>query len=56
MKTVGVKTKGGVPYEQHYSWHCRWNEDGKIVEVKAFLDSEQLERVFGGEKKRQGLI
>src|SRR4051794_2452499 len=38
MKTVDVKTKSGVHYNQHYSWHCRWSKEGKIVEVKAFLD------------------
>ncbi|GAP82655.1 putative ketosteroid isomerase [Rosellinia necatrix] len=55
MKTVGVTTKGGVPYDQHYSWHCRWNTDGKIVEAKAFLDADHLEKVLGGEQRRQGI-
>ncbi|KAL2174069.1 uncharacterized protein P884DRAFT_332320 [Thermothelomyces heterothallicus CBS 202.75] len=55
MKTVGVKTKGGVPYNQHYSWHCRWDKNGKIVEAKAFLDLDHLEKVFGGEQARQGI-
>ncbi|PWY93209.1 hypothetical protein BO94DRAFT_573379 [Aspergillus sclerotioniger CBS 115572] len=55
MKTVNTRTKSGVPYTQHYSWHCRWNEEGKIVEVKAFLDADHLEKVLGGEKRRLGL-
>ncbi|KAK4145926.1 uncharacterized protein C8A04DRAFT_35490 [Dichotomopilus funicola] len=56
MKTVGVQTRGGAPYHQHYSWHCRWDTNGKIVEAKAFLDLDHLEKVFGGEQKRQGLV
>lgn len=56
MKTVDVQTRGGVPYHQHYSWHCRWDTNGKIVEAKAFLDLDHLEKVFGGEQKRQGLV
>ncbi|KAK4861478.1 hypothetical protein LT330_003513 [Penicillium expansum] len=55
MKTVDTKTKSGVPYNQHYSWHCRWNEGGKIVEAKAFLDADLLEKVFGGEQLKLGL-
>lgn len=55
MKTVDTKTKGGVPYNQHYSWHCRWSPEGKIVEAKAFLDADHLEKVFGGEQRRQGI-
>lgn len=56
MKTVGTKTKSGVPYEQHYSWHCRWNKEGKIVEAKAFLDADHLEKVLGGEQRKLGLV
>nr|POE78002.1 hypothetical protein CFP56_09643 [Quercus suber] len=44
LKTVGTSTKSGVPYQQHYSWHCRWSKEGKIVEVKAFLDADHLEK------------
>ncbi|KAK8092384.1 uncharacterized protein PG998_014869 [Apiospora kogelbergensis] len=47
MRTVDVATKSGVPYDQHYSWH--------IVEVKAFMDSDQLEKVLGGEMRRLGI-
>ncbi|KAK8868958.1 nuclear transport factor 2 family protein [Apiospora arundinis] len=53
LKTVGVKTRSGVPYNQHYSWHVRWSREGKIVEVKAFMDSDHLEKVLGGEMDRQ---
>ncbi len=53
MKTVGVKTKGGVSYDQHYSWHVRFDEEGMIVEAKAFLDLQHLEEVLGGEVRRQ---
>lgn len=53
MKTVGVKTRGGVPYLQHYSWHVRFSEEGKVVEGKAFLDLGHLEEVLGGEIRRQ---
>ena len=46
LKAVDMKTKKGKPYRQHYSWHCRFNTEGRIVEVKAFLDSDLLEKVF----------
>lgn len=55
MKTIDVKTKSGVPYDQHYSWHCRWSKEGKIVELRAFLDSDLLLRVLGGEQEKLGL-
>ena len=53
MKTVGVKTRGGADYLQHYSWHCRFDDDHMIVEAKAFLDLGHLEEVLGGEARRQ---
>jgi ketosteroid isomerase-like protein len=53
MKTVDTKTKSGVPYTQHYSWHVRWSKEGKIVQAKAFLDTDHLENVLGGEQRKQ---
>jgi ketosteroid isomerase-like protein len=53
MKTVDTITRSGVPYEQHYSWHVRFNTAGKIIEAKAFLDSDHLEKVLGGEARKQ---
>jgi ketosteroid isomerase-like protein len=50
-KTEDTKSKSGVVYNQHYSWHCRFNEAHKIVQVKAFLDADHLEKVFGGEQR-----
>lgn len=46
MKAVDTWTKKGKPYEQHYSWHVRFNPQGKIVDVKIFLDSGLLERTI----------
>lgn len=36
-------------------WLIRWNKEGNIVEAKALLDADLLEKVFGGEQRKLGL-
>ncbi|KAL8728407.1 MAG: hypothetical protein Q9166_005453, partial [cf. Caloplaca sp. 2 TL-2023] len=45
METVDTYTKSGVPYEQNYSWHLKFNEDKKVIEARAYLDLGYLENI-----------
>jgi ketosteroid isomerase-like protein len=40
------KAKNGMDYNQTYGWCVRWNEEGKIVQVRAYLDSALLRDVI----------
>lgn len=41
-------TKGGIPFNNEYCWICRFS-DGRIVEVRAYLDSALVTKVIEGE-------
>ena len=41
-----VKTKGGQDYNNSYCFVLRL-EDGKLVELREYLDTALVERVFG---------
>jgi ketosteroid isomerase-like protein len=45
MRNEG-KTKSGMDYNQTYSWCVRWNDEGKIVQVRAYLDSALMRDVI----------
>ena len=53
LHTVDTYTVSGVRYDQSYSWHMRFDECGKIAEVKVWLDTLTLENVLGGEAAKQ---
>lgn len=53
--TVDTVTHSGVKYEQHYSWHVRFDEDGMISEAWAYLDHGYLEQILGSELKSMGI-
>lgn len=55
IQTVDTITKSGVVYDQYYSWHCKFNEDKKVVECRAYLDLGYLEDVLGTEMTKQGI-
>ncbi|KAI1179134.1 hypothetical protein F4777DRAFT_575166 [Nemania sp. FL0916] len=40
-----ARQKNGKPYNNTYSWSTRW-KDGKIVEVRAYLDGLMLNRAL----------
>jgi len=52
LKTVDTYTKSGIMYDQHYSWHMRFDEESMITEVKAFMDTAHLEKVLGAELEK----
>lgn len=33
------KTKTGIEYNNTFAWATRWNAEGKIVQVRAYLDT-----------------
>lgn len=53
LYTVDTYTNSGVRYDQSYTWHMRFDESGKIAEVKVWLDTLTLEKVLGGEAAKQ---
>ena len=55
LETVDTVTNSGVPYDQFYSWHCRFNTDKKVVECRAYLDLGYLEDVLGTEMTKEGI-
>ena len=55
LYSVDTYTVSGVPYNQTYTWHMRFDEDKKIAEVKVWLDTLTLEQVLGGEAAKQGI-
>ena len=55
LHTVDTYTIDGVPYDQSYAWHLRFDEDGMIAQVKVWLDTLTLERVLGGEAAEHGV-
>ncbi len=53
LKTVDTYTKSGVLYDQHYAWHMRFDEEGRVREVKTWMDTAHFEAVLGGEMAKQ---
>jgi len=47
-----AKCKNGMIYNNTYSWSTRW-EDGKIVEVRAYLDGLLLNRALAENDKSE---
>lgn len=45
MRNEG-KAKGGMEYNQTYAWCVRWNNEGKIVQVRAYLDTALVRDVI----------
>lgn len=55
LETRETYTVSGVKYEQFYSWHCRFDEEKRMVECRAYLDLGYLEDIVGTEMKRMGI-
>lgn len=51
-----VETKGeatrttGQPYNNEYAWLMRWNDEGKIVEIRSYWDTMLSEKVLLGQE------
>ncbi|MCJ1300722.1 hypothetical protein MMC08_003519 [Hypocenomyce scalaris] len=44
--TADSVCKNGMAYNQVYAWVCRFNEEGLIVEVRAYVDTQLLTEVL----------
>jgi uncharacterized protein len=42
------KTKTGMDYNNTFCWATRWNEEGKIVQVRAYLDTALVDSIVHG--------
>ncbi|KAI9800039.1 MAG: hypothetical protein M1833_003568 [Piccolia ochrophora] len=38
--------KNGLPFDNTYAWVTRWNTDERIVQVRAYLDSELVKEAI----------
>lgn len=36
----------GLKFDNTYAWVTRWNKDGKIVQVRAYLDSALVKQAI----------
>lgn len=39
LKAEDTYCKNGLPFTNEYAWICRFNEENKIVEVRAYMDT-----------------
>ena len=47
VETRGKATRtNGEPYENEYAWLLRWNDDGRIVEIRSYFDTMLAEQVL----------
>lgn len=42
------KTKTGLDYNNTFAWATRWNTEGKIVQVRAYLDTALVRDIVDG--------
>ncbi|KAK2612644.1 hypothetical protein QQS21_001260 [Conoideocrella luteorostrata] len=49
VETRGVATRTtGEPYNNDYVWLMRWNDEGKVVEIRSYFDTMLSEQVLFG--------
>ncbi|KAJ5317935.1 hypothetical protein N7508_002443 [Penicillium antarcticum] len=54
LRMVNTVTKcARLSYDQQYSWHCKFTEEGKIESVRIYLDSMHTRDVLHCEKAAQ---
>ncbi|GAB0138205.1 hypothetical protein EsDP_00006446 [Epichloe bromicola] len=47
VETRGQATRTtGEPYNNEYLWLMRWNDDGKVVEIRSYFDTMLSEQVL----------
>lgn len=45
-------TKTGMQYNNTFAWATRWNTEGKIVQVRAYLDSALVRDIVEGTENK----
>ena len=53
LESVDTYTLEGVPYEQSYTWHIRFDTSGLIAEIKVWLDTLTLEKILGAKAAKE---
>ncbi|OAA43718.1 hypothetical protein NOR_04293 [Metarhizium rileyi] len=49
VETRGEATRTtGEPYNNEYAWLMRWNQEGKVVEIRSYFDTMLSEKVLLG--------
>lgn len=49
VETRGEATRAtGEPYNNEYAWLMRWNDEGKVDEIRAYFDTMLSEEVLRG--------
>ncbi|KAG5983959.1 hypothetical protein E4U55_006569 [Claviceps digitariae] len=49
VETRGEATRTtGEPYNNEYAWLMRWNEEGRVVEIRSYFDTMLSEQVLLG--------
>ncbi|KAH7137499.1 hypothetical protein B0J13DRAFT_559729 [Dactylonectria estremocensis] len=46
LKAENTKTKDGKPFPNEYTWILGFNDEGKIVTVRAYMDTDLVTRVI----------
>lgn len=41
-----MRRRIGAPYNNEYVWLTKWNDEGKIVEIKSYFDSAMSEELL----------
>jgi ketosteroid isomerase-like protein len=46
MEAIDAKCRNGMVYDMRYCWNVRFGKDGIIEQVRAFIDTDLLERAI----------
>ncbi|KAJ5833645.1 hypothetical protein N7474_001956 [Penicillium riverlandense] len=46
LKAVDTKCKNGLPFTNEYTWVCEFNEQNKIVKMRAYMDTDLVVRAI----------
>ncbi|KAL4894497.1 hypothetical protein BDV59DRAFT_200841 [Aspergillus ambiguus] len=44
LKAVDMVCKNGLPFSNEYTWICEFNDDNKIIKVRAYMDTDLVTR------------
>lgn len=50
------KTKTGIEYNNTFAWATRWNDEGRIVQVRAYLDTALVRDAVEPTEKALGCV
>lgn len=50
------KTKIGIEYNNTFAWATKWNSEGKIIQVRAYLDTALVRDAVEPTEKALGIV